>query len=185
MHTGIEKLHETTAARLLWYAATGKVDDARQYVGHILKRGSALGPVRIALADMVGAEFYDAMLDALPWLEDETFGEPRASGAASVAIAPRDRILTMLDDAGRDGLTKSELRAKFSNRAAFDGAIEDLEADGSVASIERGTKGRPARTYWRADIAPVMMTDGGPVLNIDPFEQAQEMLRKARANMGE
>jgi len=77
-----------------------------------------------------------------------------------------DRLLGMLEDAGADGSSRSELRDRVGNRvpaARIGDALALLEELGLACGAKRGTDGRPGRPperWWTAPHAPFGNLEG-------------------------
>lgn len=146
------KVTENVAAKLLWFAASGKPDAAEQMAGYMMRRGAPLDTVRAELAAIMAPDFFLPMMEALPWLAADTFGESGQPSAAGDSI--REKVLRLIDDADVTGAARSELRPRFADRRGFDEAIQALKDDGEVVAVEMATRGRPAVVYFAAGRAP-------------------------------
>jgi hypothetical protein len=175
-------LGETTLARLLLFAAKGEAAEAQRYLGRMLKQGAPLADIRAEIEATIQPGFYFELIEALPWLDEESFGNPLVVKPAATATDVPAKIVELLTGAGDAGMRLPGLRARFSDKDAFDDALAELEAGQEILSVDEPVGGQRVRRYWITGAANLIYGEGGEVVRyVDPFAQAQEVLRQARA----
>lgn len=147
-------ISEKVLGKILTCAATDKSAEAKDYVRYLARRGETFADFRKTIADAITGEAMDMLDSAFPWLASDEF----------MIVTKAPAIIEKLTAAGRDGLSRSVLRAAVGQPANFDGLISDLTDAGTIVGYEIPAKTRPVMRYWLAERCPHGYVNGEFVL---------------------